>query len=1042
METTISLEERLILRRTEDFPLVLPGLDPFPPWSWWIVGCFFLSVTIFLVVRMWHYEAKVIGYSKAFSLIALRLSVFSIIAIIFLLPAWEETLIRTETEEKRGKILLMVDCSGSMTGLANDLQAGGITGKDSVKRQDLVVDLMKDGSRFIDLLAAKNPLGIYRFGRILDEEGLVLDLDSIHTTSEIEIEAKEYRKKVLEWLAAEESRLFAKDSLGLIHPSAKLGNNNSSSLDRRLVWDIWLRPGSTTEYSSGSPKFGAEWLIDLRNKGFIRSKSGEFSGTNIADSALRLFETVKDPTIQGLVIITDGRSTEGSEKSLERLLEVSKARNVPIVILGVGKDNEHKRTRTEIVDLRAPSIVEPGDKFRVAFEASGENRGGEKLGLGDANLLVSRIRKTPEGNVEELDIEIVEPLPPIEKGVPRIEATDFVRKKLVLGKSIPIQITGVVPVFDNSSPPRLEANFIIDANELARVVGKEKELDGKRWELSETNDSEIRIIARIKRPDSEAGDPFIVRGPVRVRVIKRPLRILLVAGAAGREYQFVRTLMVREMEKKRARVSVLLQLPPGAITRRSNIVQDVPSERMIALFPSVFVPGGSDEKDDAKDLASFDVIVAFDPDWSQFEPIQLTNLRSWVDNGGGLIIVAGPVNMLQLARPGAEHDKLRPVLDLLPVRPKDSRIDSGERIPDKPWPLAFDVASPEFDFLRLSDQLERTVEEDWADFFSASDPNGFFSYYPVDEEKKGALVVARFGDPRSALRTGEKHPWLVVTAPASGRRVVWLGSDETWRLRMRKEAFHERFWTKISRWAAGGGKSRVIPYPRNPYCTDRLVDLEVKIEDRSGSPLVSSIGARDNPKLVLTPPSGTPLSTYPPTTSLEPIPGRKGMFRASFKINRPGAYEAVVEVPTTKDRSLGVYLVVDSPPDPEQRNSLPDKDAWQRLASPFSDIANGMLLDEQSKILGGLAKVEKNLGASKLVFELENASIVPLCFRTMTEYEERLLPGKRKISDLWDRGWVFGNSLTGRPSVLPFGLLAIAVLLAIEWSLRKKFRLA
>ena len=83
METTVSLEERLILRRTEDFPLVLPGLDPFPPWSWWIVGCFFLSVTIFLVVRMWHYEAKVIGYSKAFSLIALRLSVFSIIAIIF-----------------------------------------------------------------------------------------------------------------------------------------------------------------------------------------------------------------------------------------------------------------------------------------------------------------------------------------------------------------------------------------------------------------------------------------------------------------------------------------------------------------------------------------------------------------------------------------------------------------------------------------------------------------------------------------------------------------------------------------------------------------------------------------------------------------------------------------------------------------------------------------------------------------------------------------------------------------------------------------------
>jgi len=390
------------------------------------------------------------------------------------------------------------------------------------------------------------------------------------------------------------------------------------------------------------------------------------------------------------------------------------------------------------------------------------------------------------------------------------------------------------------------------------------------------------------------------------------------------------------------------------------------------------------------------------------------------------------------------------------VRPRDSRLDAGERPPDKPWPLAFDAASPELDFLRLTDQPERSVEEDWADFFAASDPNGFFNYYPVSEEKKGAMVVARFGDPRAALRTGEKHPWLVVTAPASGRRVVWLGSDETWRLRMKREAFHERFWTKLTRWAASGGKTRVIPYPRNPYRSDRPVELEVKIEDRSGQPLAAPANAREGPRLVLTPPAGVPAGAFPGVTNLEPIPGRKGLFRCVMKITQPGAYEAIVEVPSTRDKSMGVYLVVETPPDPEQRDVSPDRAAWRKLASPVSTLQGRIPDADREAVALSVVRVSGTAPAvgqpapaaqdsePRLVFELAQADKVPLCFASARQEEEKTLPGKTRITDIWDRGWTLsrGTWFSSQPLTIPYLLVAIAALLGLEWSLRKAFRLA
>src|SRR5207249_4767221 len=108
--------------------------------------------------------------------------------------------------------------------------------------------------------------------------------------------------------------------------------------------------------------------------------------------------------------------------------------------------------------------------------------------------------------------------------------------------------------FDKSTPPRAEVEFPLDAAALAAAAGKNLtagEYAGKKWELAETVNSELKFQARVptdKREGLRAKEHL--SNKVEVRVLKRPMRVLLVASGANRDYQFVRTLLVRESEKK------------------------------------------------------------------------------------------------------------------------------------------------------------------------------------------------------------------------------------------------------------------------------------------------------------------------------------------------------------------------------------------------------------------------------------------------------------------------------------------------------------
>lgn len=299
--------------------------------------------------------------------------------------------------------------------------------------------------------------------------------------------------------------------------------------------------------------------------------------------------------------------------------------------------------------------------------------------------------------------------------------------------------------------------------------------------------------------------------PAPDKRVERPVRVLLAAGAPTRDYQFVRTLFFRQMELQKADLCICLQAAPGQEKVPPGRVQNVASERLLTHFPDRYAGEDKDNEDRYYNLSSYDVVIAFDLDWSRLENKQLELLPKWVDKGGGLIVVGGPLHTLQLARPDPKlREKLKPLLDLLPVHLKDSRVEADRDKMDG-YALDFPGATAEMGFLKLEEGKDAELLDGWKKFFGKPGKNerlkvvaerGFYTFYPVEKVKPGATVIATFGDSEVRMSDGKAMPYLVAMPFGKGR-VLWLGSGETWRLRGYKESYFDRFWSQFARHAAG-----------------------------------------------------------------------------------------------------------------------------------------------------------------------------------------------------------------------------------------------
>jgi hypothetical protein len=732
------------------------------------------------------------------------------------------------------------------------------------------------------------------------------------------------------------------------------------------------------------------------------------NGTNVVGSALQAAKLETGSLLQSIIIVSDGQSNQGGDDALKEFVARVESKKRPVHVFTIGVGEFRQPVSVRIYDLQAPEVARPDDKFPVRVPVVGS-------GLADQDFEVTlEAQRIKDREGKELAGE----------------------KRFVLGpKRAKFKGGG-----DN---PMEQVEFEIDVQELKKIRADKDEAGGLEgtWEF----------IARVPRHKNEAfAKPEHVSDATHVLVQKRKLRVLLFAGGPTRDFQFVRTLFYREVVEKRVDLAIYLQT-----AREDNVDQDVEKEWLLDHFPDRLGPNVAGQKHYS--LSDYDVIIAFDPDWTALEPRQLQLLKDWVGNhGGGIIFVVDPVNAYTLARP-AGFD-ITPLLTIFPVVLKDSRLH-GLGIghdPGRPYALHFTPAAKLFEFLKLDD-AGVTPTAGWDHFFwrnQKPEPGkqplrGFHNYYPVEKIKPDSIVVATFAGPvASRINDGkDEQPYLVAMRYGSGK-TFYIGSGETWRLRQTKTAYFERFWIKLARYVSAGTsmqkKYGLIPLARRAVTGTITFEAQLKGTDMQflpsdAAPTVQVKRPVDfDPKL--DPETPESFELRPKNTQGE----WNGWFVGTFKVRTPGDYEFRIPIPGVPDSDWPSHRMNIRQPNLEMDNVRNNFKDLYRLASDATPLLNNVNLEMRKELEKWLKPPEdvevhelsaEGKDVKRLFFALKDADSVPKFLRKLGPKREST---KGKLLDLWDDG--FGRQeVFDPPEVsayylfllfpLAIGLLAATVLL-------------
>ena len=373
-----------------------------------------------------------------------------------------------------------------------------------------------------------------------------------------------------------------------------------------------------------------------------------------------------------------------------------------------------------------------------------------------------------------------------------------------------------------------------------------------------------------------------------INVTERKLKVLLLAGGPMRDYRFVRNMLFRHPGVE---VDVWLQSadPGDAISQESD--------RLLQEFPET-----------REELFEYDVVAAFDPNWSAVPEPRRQVLSEWVfKQAGGLILVAGDVYTPELAAADSGLDDVRTLYPVV-LEPVSLEVDLT-RQSDQAWPVEISPDGRDAGFLQLSDDAEDPMGA-WQEF------DGVFRCFPTVGPKDGAMVYAHFSDPRS------DRPVLIASQFFGSGRVLYLGSPELWRLRSLDEDLFDRFWIKAvrelgqTRMKRGTNRGTLL-LDRSEYLLGQTIALRAHLLDPQFQELTL-----DAVPIELFDPDGRQLGL----TELRKQPNRPGQYVGSFRANRPGAFRVNLPIPPEGEERLTGRIDIVLPDlesvDPRQNQSL------------------------------------------------------------------------------------------------------------------------
>jgi hypothetical protein len=1043
---------------------------------WYVLVAGVFAVGAVFVVLMYMRDHRSIRWYWATKLAILRIAVYAILCFVFLLPALQTK----ERFYKNSRVVVLVDITPSLTRVTDEVNSRGR--KPKTRMEQLIEFLTDDNIKLLKNILSDNPVVIYPFGTRLDENPQTIGRNE-SSWGKAEWEAfarydfrpfllkglsdagKEALRNSNEWTRTDAGSVewaagwyARKDELnpvnGMLDPDTQILKENIAKLDRR---------------------------IDVARTIAL--------GTNVPDSVIAAVNRESPNMVEGIIVISDGRSNLGSDSSYRDLrnrstsgrstrvvkspsassntmqdadeqrvssdspLITSGPDNVPIFTITVGEDRQ--TSSIIITDIQVDDTISPDEGSKVIVEADGINLANKST---DVELDIFYLGKEAKDN----DL----------KG----QTPNFTMSASTSPTKTPYRIT-----FAPGDPPHGQVEFVIDPAKFAahpQGVKLTEESSDTAIKKPVLKEGRWAVRARIPKHENEAfGELEHVRDRLGITVVRKKLRALLVAGAPNREFQFLRNFFVREVQENRAEVTILIQNEAGTT---GNITPN-PTEQIIGRFPTKLDLSGKtiDPKEKAYNLNEYDLIVAFDPDWTELSQQQAEDLQSWVERqGGGLIYVADRINTYQLARV-EPTSRLSPLLEILPVIPDDVIAVKIRAIARTPRRLYLNPI-PASDLLKIDgrDETKSGQPDDpiagWERFFTdrdkyAPEPDekvelhpkrGFFSCYPVRDVKPGAKVLAEFVD---VDERGGKYlrPWLVLNSPSAGWRTCFVGSGEIYRMYAYDKEYYERYWAKLMKYMAAkrnvkASRGRILV--SKEVISGTPIRVQAQILNTNSKPYPIEGAGKIEPKFTIlqTSPSGEKKVFGP--FELRPSEYEsyyKGQVFADQKLFPPGDFEyaVLVDVPDSASEILqGKFQVVKS--DPEMDNTKPDFVAMQMIASDFDETVQSRIKSEstKAKLVAGLPKEN---GMPKLAFKLSDTALlqlIPECFSPKSAHSDN----KGPVEDLWDKGIEFPiknpegsfaerivpDVLSGKKLLVSWVMLLVVFLLCWEWTTRKLLRLA
>lgn len=249
-----------------------------------------------------------------------------------------------------------------------------------------------------------------------------------------------------------------------------------------------------------------------------------------------------------------------------------------------------------------------------------------------------------------------------------------------------------------------------------------------------------------------------------VRVADTKIKILYVENAPRWEFKFLQPALLRD---RRIDVDfILVNAAPEVAKSGKPYLPEFPKTR--------------EKFFDAK----YNLLILGDVPSAYFSKEQQEWIREFVQNRGGLIVMAGRQNM-----PSSYENT--PIAEALPIEFKKEKFGIDSEVRTQEYPPTLTEAGQRTEWLALADTPEENMDI-WQKKLM-----GFHWNYPVAKLKPAAtsLIV----NPRAAKIGEPLVPMPVLATHFYGKgQVMWFGTDETWRWRWNyQDKYFVRLWGQI-----------------------------------------------------------------------------------------------------------------------------------------------------------------------------------------------------------------------------------------------------